>query len=283
MVLNRIPIAIGLLFVVPVGVAAQGSEFSEKNANEFARSILQNEVNVEANDHSHWMFKLETEKSGRKEVDEVVETKAGELKRPILINGRPPTATQEHDADEQIRKLTRDSNALHKATKQQDEDSDHSQKMLKMLPDALIFRFGERRGNAVQLHFTPNPLFRPTTREAQVFQAMEGELWVVSKQRRLMGISGHLIREVKFGGGFLGHLNAGGEFEVKQAEVAPGYWELTLLNVNMKGQILFFKTISVQQKENRSDFHKISDDLSVAEGANLLRKPTVVGASLGNH
>lgn len=280
--LNTIAIAVGLLFVIPARGVAQGPEPSEKSANELARSILQNEVNAEANDHSHWMFKLETEKSGRKEVDDVVQTKDGELKRPVLINGRPPTAAQEHDADEQIRKLTGDSNALRKSTKQQDEDSAHSQKLLKMLPDALIFRFGERRGNAVQLHFTPNPRFRPTTREAQVFQAMEGDMWVDSKQRRLMEISGHLTREVEFGRGLLGHLNAGGQFEVRQTEVAPGYWELTLLNVNMKGKALFFKTISVQQKENRSDFHKISDDLTASEGANLLRKQTAVAGSPGH-
>ena len=111
---------------------------------------------------------------------------------------------------------------------------------------------------------------------------MEGNLWVDSKQARLIEISGHLIREVKFGGGLLGHLNAGGQFEVKQTEVATGYWELTLLNVDMKGKALFFKTISVQQKVRRSDFHQISEDLTVAEAANLLRKQAVVGGTVGD-
>ena len=75
---------------------------------------------------------------------------------------------------------------------------------------------------------------------------------------------------------------AGGQFEVKQTEVATGYWELTLLNVDMKGKALFFKTISVQQKVRRSDFHQISDDLTVAEAANLLRKQAVVGGTVGD-
>jgi len=276
MVLNTIAIAIGLLFMVPARAVSQESEHSEKNANELARSVLQNEVKAEANDHSHWMFKLEIEKSQRKEVDEVVETKDGDLKRPVLINGRPLTSKQAHDADEQIRKLTGDSNALRKSMKEQNEDAAHSQRLLKMLPEALIFRFGESRGDAIQLHFTPNRRFRPATREAQIFQAMEGDLWVDNKQGRLMEINGHLTREVKFGGGWLGHLNAGGQFEVKQTEVAPGYWELTLLNVDMKGKALFFKTISVQQKVRRSDFHQVSDDLTVAEATNLLRKQAFV-------
>jgi len=175
-------------------------------------------------------------------------------------------------ADEQIRRQERDPSALRKSLKQQTDDAAHSQRLLKLLPDALLFRFGERRGGAVQLHFTPNPHFRPTTREARVFQAMEGDLWLDTKQSRLMEIDGHLTREVKFGGGVLGHLNAGGRFHVKQMEVAHGFWELTLLNVNMRGKALFFKTIGVQQKLQRSDFHQISDDLSVAQAANLLRK-----------
>jgi hypothetical protein len=281
-VIKTIAIAIGLLFMFPARSLSQKSEPSEKNANELARSILQNEVKAEANDHSHWMFKLETEKSRRKEVDQVVETKDGDLKRPVSINGRPLTVRQEHNADEQVRRLENDSIALRKSMKEQNEDAAHSQRLLKMLPEALTFRFGERRGDAVQLHFTPNRRFGPATREARIFQAMEGDLWVDSKQARLMEISGHLTREVKFGGGLLGHLNPGGQFEVNQTEVAPGYWELTLLNVDMKGKALFFKTISVEQKVRRSDFHQVSDELTVAEAANLLRKHGVVGGSAGH-
>ena len=188
---------------------SQGSENSDKNANELARSVLQNEVKAEANDHSHWTLRVETEKSGRKEVDEVVQTKDGDLTWPLSIDGRPLTAKQQHDVDQQIRKLTSDPKALQKSMKEENDDEAHSQRLLKMLPQALIFSFGERRGDVVQLHFTPNPKFRPATREAQVFQAMVGDLWVNSKQERLMEISGRLTREVKFGGGFLGHLNPG--------------------------------------------------------------------------
>jgi len=40
----------------------------------------------------------------------------------------------------------------------------------------------------------------------------------------------------------------------------------------MKGKALFFKTINVQQKLRRSEFHRISDDLNLAQAADLLRK-----------
>ena len=282
-VINAIAIAVGLLFMVPAWGVCQESERSQKNANDFARSVLQNEVKAETNDHSHWMLKLETENSRRKEIDEVVETKDGDLKRPVLINDRPLTARQQHEADEQIRRLVSNPDSLRRSLREENDDAAHSQRILNILPQALIFRFGQQKGDAVELLFSPNPHFRPPTREAQVFQAMEGSLWIDRKQQRLIELSGRLTREVKFGGGLLGHLNAGGQFHVKQMEVAQGYWEMTLLHVDMKGKALFFKTISVQQKLDRSDFHQVSDSLTLPEAADLLHKQTVAVAVSAGH
>lgn len=276
---NSIATAIAFIFIFPASLLSQ--DHSEKNANELARSVLQNEVKAEADDHSHWMLKVETENSRGKEVDEIVETKNGDLKRPLLIDGHPLTPQQERAADEQIRRLARNPAALRKSMKAQNDDAAQSQRMLKILPQALLFRFGQQKGDAVDLLFSPNPHFRPPTREAQVFQAMEGDLWVDAKQKRLIEIDGRLTHEVKFGGGWLGHLNAGGKFQVRQAEVAPGYWELTLLHVDMRGKALFFKTIGVKQKMQRSDFHQVPDNLTMADAADLLHKQTVAAVKAG--
>jgi hypothetical protein len=70
----------------------------------------------------------------------------------------------------------------------------------------------------------------------------------------------------------LGHLDQGGTLEVKQAVVAPGYWEVTLLNVSMKGKALFFKTIGIQQRYTRSNFKQVAADLSLAKAAEMLEK-----------
>jgi hypothetical protein len=101
---------------------------------------------------------------------------------------------------------------------------------------------------------------------------MEGELVVDTKQQRIVEFSGHLIHAVDFGGGLLGHLNQGGTFDVRQEEVAPNHWELVLLKINMNGKALFFKTISVQQDEKHSGFHRVPDTLTLAQGEDLLRK-----------
>jgi len=66
---------------------------------------------------------------------------------------------------------------------------------------------------------------RPAGREEQVLHAMKGSLWVDDNPNRLTEISGQLMDEVRFGGGFLGHLDKSGTFDVKQE---PVRWQSSL-------------------------------------------------------
>ena len=238
--------------------------------NEFVRQIVDNEFQAEKNDHSHWMLRLETRKSGKTEVREVVEAKDGDLDWLISVNGKPLPQDQRSERERGLQRLISNPAELKTSQREKDEDQARSQRLLKMLPDALVFEYGEQRGDLVELKFKPKPHFRPPSHEAAVVHAMEGVLWVNGRQKRLVEISGHLTHPVKFGGGLLGHLDAGGHFYVKQEEVQPGYWELAALDVNMKGKALFFKTIGVQEEIKRSMFRRVRDDLTAAQGANLL-------------
>jgi len=243
---------------------------SEPSPAALIHRVVQNELNLEHQDNSHWMVQLKTQnKNGQMEVDEVVETNAGDLSRPIEINGHELTAQQRQQSDAQ---LGRNPAALRKMLKEKNEDAVKSQEMLRILPNAFIFTYGEHRGDLTQLLFKPNPKFHPSSHEAEVFHAMEGNVWVDEKQNRLAEMSGHLIERVNFGGGFLGHLDKGGTFDVQQQEVAPGYWELTVLNVQMNGKALFFKTIRVRQAYSRSDFKRVPDDLTIQKGVQMLKE-----------
>jgi len=246
------------------------AQVSNQSANQLARRVVSNELQAEIKDQSHWLLRLQTQKpGGAQEIDEVVETKDGDLKRPLLANSRPvPKA----EADRRLEQLAHDRDALQKSLKDKNDDAEHSHELLKILPDAFTFKYGAHRGKFLELKFSPNPNFKPPNREAEVFHAMEGSIWVDPKQSRLEEISGRLTHEVKFGGGLLGHLDLGGTFDVKQAEVAPGYWELTVLNVHMRGKALFFKTIAVEQKYSRTHFKQVPDDLTVEKGIEILKK-----------
>lgn len=249
---------------------------SEESANDLARAVLHHEAKAQKQDQSHWMCRVETETARGKQVDEVVETKYGNIKRHIIVNGRPLTGHQAEAEDKRVQNLAHNPGELRKSMKNEKADSERSQKMLEMLPKALTFTYGERKGDTVELHFAPNPNFRPSSLEDRVLQALEGNMWINTRQQRLVALNGQLKHEVKFGYGMLGHLNRGGKFEVTQAEVAPGYWELTVLNVDMRGKALFFKTISEQQRMRRTDFHQVSDNLTLAQAAEMLLKQPIV-------
>ena len=82
------------------------AQSSQEPPYELVRRIVQNELRVESADHSHWMFRLETEKTNAQtEVDEVIETKDGDLKRRFLLNGRELTPTQQQESERRLEQL----------------------------------------------------------------------------------------------------------------------------------------------------------------------------------
>jgi hypothetical protein len=145
-----------------------------------------------------------------------------------------------------------------------------------MLPDAFVFDYAGNGESLVKLSFRPNPTFHPPSLEARVFHDMEGEMWVDSKQERLAAFDGRLMQDVKFGFGLLGQLDRGGHVEVRQAEVVPGHWDITTMSVEMTGKALLFKSIGVQKRENRRDFHQVPDDLTLTQAAEILNRHIVV-------
>jgi hypothetical protein len=246
------------------------------SAGELLRRVVNSELKAQANDHSQWMYQVKAGVSGKEEEKVVVQTREGYLDRLRLVNGQPITPEQERQEDQRIARLLKRPDELKKQQRAQEHDAQKTERLFKMLPDAVTARYGKREGELVEILFEPNPNFHPSSHEAAVFHAMVGRIWVNTRQNRLVEIEGHLTRGVKFGGGLLGHLDKGGEFHVKQSEVAPGHWEIVLLHINMHGKALFFKTIAVQENEVRTNFHRVPDNMTLAEAAEQLQKQSTV-------
>jgi hypothetical protein len=253
----------------------------EVSASEVLRRAVNGELKAQSEDHSHWIYRVKSTVPGKEEVKLVVESKDGELDRLESVNGSPITAEQELREQQRIQNLVHSPERQKKRQRAQSEDAEQTERMFKVLPDAFTVRYGERNDDLVQLLFEPNPHFHAWSREAIVFHEMEGQIWVNTRENRLAEIQGRLVRTVKFAGGLLGHLDKGGEFNVRQAEVAPGHWEVTLLHVNMHGKILFLKTISEQQHEVRTDYRQVPSDLTLAQAAEELVKESALKSAQG--
>ena len=89
---------------------------------------------------------------------------------------------------------------------------------------------------------------------------------VDNSQHRIVSLKGKLIREVKFGYGFFGNLQAGGAFDVERREVGNGVWQITQTHVHIQGHALIFKSISEQEDDEKSKFHQLADDISLQKG-----------------
>lgn len=271
----------GLIALLPVAaVFSQSASVGPAiSANDLVRAIVANELKPQDGRHGRWMYRVEREQQGKKKAKEVVQTGQGSIDRLVAVDGHPLTAKEQQDEKERIGNLVRNPAEQQKLEQTRKKDAEQCKAFFKMLPDALTFIYAGRDGDLIKLSYGPNPGFQPPSREARVFHAMEGEMWVQETQRRLVRIQGQLVADVKFAGGLLGHLEKGGHFNVEQRELSPGQWDLIFMEVDMKGKALFFQTIDVNEKEYRSDFRTVPDGLTLAEAADILSQEVTVVAN----
>jgi hypothetical protein len=96
-----------------------------------------------------------------------------------------------------------------------------------MLPDAFNLTHGGLQGDLVQFDFKPNSKFL-SFQSRSPRRPRHGGLDVDEREdNRLAAIGGKLPQEMKFGGGFLGHLDKSDRFAFRQQETAPGPWDMT--------------------------------------------------------
>jgi hypothetical protein len=237
---------------------------------DFVRGVIDHELKAQEEDHSHWRYLVHYEKPGESETREVIEAADGDVYIVLSRNGQTISPEEREKQSQRLKQIATESQELQNARAAKREDADKAKRLLRLLPDAFLFQYEQAEGDRRVLQFRPDPVFRPRSREETVFHNMAGTIVLDTKEQRLAAIQGQLLHEVKFGGGILGHIDKGGTFRVEQAEVAPGYWELTRLDVDVQGKALLFKTINRRQKQRRTNFRRVPDDLTLAQAADML-------------
>lgn len=242
------------------------------DANQFVRQMVESELKAEDSDHTHWMYRLHKEDEKGAQDRQVIETKEGSLAKTLLINGQPLTPEQRTNDEDRMKKLVSDPEERARRERRAKQDEDKARQLLKAIPDAFIFKYDGEDGELTRLTFVPNPNYSPPTRELTVYHAMKGKAWVDHKAGRLAMIEGQLTEDVNFGWGLLGHLDKGGTFKVVQKNVGENHWDTVLLDLNMQGRAVIFKTLTVKQKQILSDFKRVPDDLSISQAYDMLQQ-----------
>ncbi len=242
------------------------------DANQYVKDTIKYQMEADAADHTHWRYRIHREDEKGAQDRDVIDTKDGQLARTLLINGQPLTPEQRAADEARMKKLVQDPGERAKRAKRAKDDEDKGTQMLKAIPDAFIFKYQGAENGQVSLSFFPNPHYDAPTRELQVFRSMSGKMWIDRAERRLARLDGSLFEDVTFGWGLLGRLNKGGTFSITQSRVGDNHWEYVSLDVKMVGHAVIFKSINVKQQERLTDFHRVSDNLTISEAYQLLEK-----------
>src|SRR6266849_5449222 len=92
------------ILLLSMPARSQSVPGSQVSANDLARRVITNELKFQ-DDHSNWMYQLEKEQYGKKQVEEIIETREGSLSRLLSTNDRPLTAKQQQDEDQRVQEL----------------------------------------------------------------------------------------------------------------------------------------------------------------------------------
>jgi hypothetical protein len=262
---------------------AQDSKAPEMPPGELVRVAVANEVAAANHRDALHMFRSRKQTPRGSQTRLYVETTDALAAMLIAINDQPLTTQQQKAETNHLTWLMNTPDQLHKKHAREKEDEERTMRIVKALPDALLYQYagsekaatglGEAGDQMVKLEFTPNPAYSPPSRVEQVLAGLQGYLLIDTRARRVARIDGTLFREVTFGWGIIGHLDKGGHFLVQQADLGLGdeSWGITEISLNVTGKILLFKSLSMATDEVLSDFRKMSENLTFAQGVDMLK------------
>jgi hypothetical protein len=236
---------------------------------QIVRQAVQTELAASQNDHTCWLYYEVDTKPGNTEKQWVAETHSGNVRRVMEKLGQPLSqAAQRQTMD----RFVHDSKERADQRKAGSHDDEQATEMLKLLPDGFVWTITGERDNETILHFKPKPDFRPPDRESRVIGAMEGEMAVDKTQHRIVSLKGRLIHEVKFFWG-LGVLDAGGTFAVERRNTGNSIWQITETHVHIRGNALFFKSITEEEDDLKSQYKSLPANISLEQAeATLLQQ-----------
>ena len=255
-----------------LSIAFCGISVAQKpSAQQLVQQVVNNELQANQNDHTHWMYRDSDTGPAKSTVKLVVETPNGTVSKLILLNGHALTPQEQAQEDARMESTLTDPSVVAKQRKNSAHDDQQSISLMKMLPNAFIWTYTGESNGEIHLDFKPNPAFQPPTYASRVFAGMAGQAVVDAGQKRVKVLSGKLIHSVEFGWGLFGKMDKGGTFRIVRSEVGPGIWEITETHVHIQGHMLIFKSINQQDDEISSDYKKTPASMTLRQAIDKLK------------
>lgn len=282
-VMKPVPFRTVLLIalVLTCGTWSVGEGPPAESPTELVRRTVANEIKPD-DPPVKYMFRQRKETPGGTQTRLMVQTRDAMVGMVVANNDHPLSREERQREYGRIERYLSHPDELERKRKQEQENGERINRILKALPDAFLYQYdGSETGQPgvgrpgvqlVRLKFRPNPRYDPPSRVEQVLTGMEGVVLIDPQALHIARIDGTLSREVGFGWGILGHLDRGGHFQVDQTDITDDNWAISRMELAITGKVLLFKSLNFKSTELYSDFRPVTPDMSFAQGLQLLKK-----------
>jgi hypothetical protein len=187
----------------------------------------------------------------------------GSFKLPMMLEGKAITPEVYREELEKLEKylvwVAQDGSSQKEAYAKAERKRKDRFDLLEATYQAFIFTQdgGESRNGRTLLRYniTPNPNYRPTTRNATLFTRVRGIIWVDQQSSQLAKIEGTVTDDISIGL-FLAKVYKGSHFMQERYEVAPGVWQATFEQYDFDGR-KFLSSFSIHERTFYSGYKRV--------------------------
>ena len=262
-------IALCVALAVPLTGVRAGTAVSPESdaARRLVNTMLANEQAASQHkDHYAYMSLERSDRTaGHLWLEKVVETNAGKIRMLRAEDGRPLSPDRIASERGRLAAILSDPASFQKKSQTVKDDEAHARQLLAHLPDAFVFDGVRNEGGYEHIDFKPNPDYSPSSMEQRVIHNMTGSMLIDTKMMRLHQIEGRLPNDVSIGFGLLATIRAGSKFSTTRDRFGEPDFKTTLLDTDINGKALFFKSIAKKEHAEHSDFVRVPDNLSLAQ------------------
>ena len=246
------------------------AQASAPSPQQLIKDVAYNEERDRQRD-SFWAYDIDQKIGQTSYTKRQVETGQGPIFRILGENGKPLTDEENRREQTRLQHLLNSPSALARNREDHEQDEQRMQRLIKLMPDAFLYeQSGPPSGDMVTLNFKPNPAFNPPTYEARIFHGMAGTIEINQRLKCLVAMHGTVIARIDFGYGLLGYVDKGGRFELHREQVSSTRWKTDLVDVHVSGRVVFFKSVSKDHHEVRSDFEAVPTNISLNDAKRML-------------
>lgn len=297
-------VAVFAAWALPDRLMAQSAGSPGIDAAGLVRRAVANHFAAAAAHHPE-RFVLHKKDERRDYIQEIVETAQGDVALAIAANGALLSPGMHEAQIDRLDDLDAHPDLQEHRRKREAEDNARAMKLMRLLPDAFIFHYDatvpcvvttppnipipgaalpaviappaapEAAAQCYHLTFKPKPDWDPPDTESKILRGMAGDVLLEKSQERLTRLNAHLITDVDFGWGIIGHLDQGGTVFLEQTEVAPGDWELTRMKLNLTGRALMVKPLSYHMSEEMGYYSPVAEGLDYHQAIRMLKAEPV--------